>query len=647
VNAVAFSTDGRHVVTGSGDKTAVLWDGVRGQKVRTFEGHTGWVQAVALSPDGKHLVTGSQDRTAALWEVATGRRACSFTGHTNNVLAVSFSPDGKQVLTGALDHTAALWEADTGRRLRSFAGHSGAVRAVTFSVDGKHVITGSEDNTAILWEADTGRKLQELTGHTASVTAVRFSTANRYIVTASGDGTMRLWEIATGDELARLVSLDGGKYWLVVTPEGLFEGSEGGRQQVAFRVGGGLRVVPVDRFFQGLHYPGLLDELLHGKRPLPARELALQLPPVLRITSPTGGVALEAQVTVEVEATDNGGGVSGPWLMHNGARVIAPSTSERTGKVTRQRFTVSLVQGNNHVEVRAASADGSWESEPDRLILRYEKLLERPQLHIVAAGISKYADDGLSLKFAAADARAVADLFQRRGKGRKGLYRDVQAQVLLDGDATAAGVRRAFAQVKEKARPQDTLLVFLAGHGTMIGQRYYFIPHEFKRSDAGMEDDVRRQCLSHDALGDLIEAVPALKRVVIFDTCASGGAVGLARTTRDPFVLQGAVERLGRNRGVFAIAAAASMEEAQEVKELGHGVLSYALLAGLNAVDRGPLQEEWVRPGGDEGVVDVLEWFAFAAGHVPRLTKELCGQEQNVHTAGRGGNFPVLPLEGP
>jgi hypothetical protein len=145
-------------------------------------------------------------------------------------------------------------------------------------------------------------------------------------------------------------------------------------------------------------------------------------------------------------------------------------------------------------------------------------------------------------------------------------------------------------------------------------------------------------------LGDHVTSVRALRRILVFDTCSSGGALGLTKTSRNPFAFRGAVERLARNEGCHVIAAAAATEEAKEVRELGHGLLTYALLAGLKAVDRGPLEERSVRPASPEGVVDVLEWFGFAAGHVPQLARCYFGREQEVVPQTDGRSFPVLPL---
>src|SRR5579871_1657664 len=99
-------------------------------------GHSDAVNSVAFSPDGRYVLTGSNDKTARLWETATGKEIRTFRGHTANVLSVAFSPDGRYVLTGSGDKTARLWETATGKERRRFQGHAGAMFSVTFSPDG-------------------------------------------------------------------------------------------------------------------------------------------------------------------------------------------------------------------------------------------------------------------------------------------------------------------------------------------------------------------------------------------------------------------------------------------------------------------------------------------------------------------------------
>jgi RNA polymerase sigma factor (sigma-70 family) len=200
VFSVAVSGDGKKVVTGSHDKTVVLWDAASGNILQTFAGHGAEVSSVALSADGK-LLTGSWDDTAILWDAATGKKLRTFRGHTGIVTSVALSADGKRAVTGSTDKTAVLWDAVTGDRRQTFQGHASCVFSVALAADGKQVVTGSEDRTAILWDAATGTQVRRLEGHTADVQAVALSADGKHVLTGSRDKTAILWDAATGNVL--------------------------------------------------------------------------------------------------------------------------------------------------------------------------------------------------------------------------------------------------------------------------------------------------------------------------------------------------------------------------------------------------------------------------------------------------------------
>jgi len=94
------------------DKTIRLWEVTTGKELRRFEGHSSWVTSVAFSPDGRYILSGSKDKTLKLWEVSTGRELRRFEGHSDSVNSVAFSPDGRYILSGSSDSTIRLWELD-------------------------------------------------------------------------------------------------------------------------------------------------------------------------------------------------------------------------------------------------------------------------------------------------------------------------------------------------------------------------------------------------------------------------------------------------------------------------------------------------------------------------------------------------------
>lgn len=103
INQVAFTPDAQAVLTACEDKKTRLYAifGIGGNTLqRTFAQHTAGVRAVAASPDGKWVLTGSADGTAILWDIATGQALRTFAPCTSGVTSVAFSPDGKQVLLG-------------------------------------------------------------------------------------------------------------------------------------------------------------------------------------------------------------------------------------------------------------------------------------------------------------------------------------------------------------------------------------------------------------------------------------------------------------------------------------------------------------------------------------------------------------------
>jgi WD40 repeat protein len=652
----AISPNGKQVLTAS-ESGADLWDAVTGRKIRSFiEEEKDKVQmvvnSVAFSPDGKRILVQAELGGTIIWDVTTGRKNQSFNTEKVSFSVLEaigqFSPDGKRVLlpTVVLDakHGADLWDIGTGNRVRTFQPESSLTTAA-FSLDGAFLVTGDDDNEVAIWDVATGKKIHILKGHTDSVTGLAFSPDGRRLLTGSRDGTARLWDVSTGDELLQLVCINGGAGWLALTPEGLFDGSQLDREKVCFRLGGGLNVVDVDRFFNDFYHPGLVAGVWRGDRPFPIMELGIRLAPIVRITSPAQGGDTETdRVTIEATVTDRGGGIAGPWLFHNGARILPPGGTERGDKLVRQRFQVRLVEGENRLVVKAARADKFMESDPDQITIHYIKPLEKGTLYIVAVGISTYAQEGLNLKYAASDAQRLSTVFSQRGKGT--LYKETVVRLLVDEQATRKAILESIAKVAKEAKAQDTLVVCLSGHGTMLGQRYFFIPHEFRRhKEKTQDEDVHEQCLADDVLSEELAKVPALKRVLILDTCHSGGAVLPVRKGRgDPFAFQGSVVRMSRLQGLFTIGASAAGEEAQEADELEHGVLSYTLLAGLKGVTKGPLVDKEIRTRSPEGVVDVLEWFKYADDHVPKLSKKYFLREQDVQISSQGSSFPLLPV---
>ena len=99
----------------------------------TLKGHKRFVKSVAFSPDGKRIVSGSWDVTLKVWDASTGRQLRTLKGHAAIVTSVAFSPDGKRIVSGSYDNTLKVWDASTGQEIRTLKGHTRLVVSVAFS----------------------------------------------------------------------------------------------------------------------------------------------------------------------------------------------------------------------------------------------------------------------------------------------------------------------------------------------------------------------------------------------------------------------------------------------------------------------------------------------------------------------------------
>jgi len=230
VGPVSFSPDGKRIVSGSEDNTLKVWDSVTGAELMTLRGHSDDVYGVAFRPDGKHIVSGSYDKTIKVWNATNGDELMTIRGHERMIGPVSFSPDGKRIVSGSIDwtieeepwnQTIKVWDAATGAELMTLPGHDEMVETIDISPDGKRIVSGSYDGTIKVWDAANGAEVMTLRGHKLVVAEVAFSPDGRKIVSGSSDGTIKVWDSATGAEVMTLVGHEDEVWSVAFSPDGM------------------------------------------------------------------------------------------------------------------------------------------------------------------------------------------------------------------------------------------------------------------------------------------------------------------------------------------------------------------------------------------------------------------------------------------
>ncbi|MBA2705334.1 MAG: PD40 domain-containing protein [Blastocatellia bacterium] len=680
VNAVTFSPDGRWLVSGGNDGSVRIWNVADGHEARPATNHAAEVTAVVFSPDGKWIVSGSADKTIKIWEATTGGALRTLSGHKGDVLAVAFSPDGQWIASGGTDNVIRVWRAATGHEERVLSGHAGEVKAVAFSKDGGSLVSGSKDNTIKVWDVATGQLAHTLVGHSSEIYALAFSADGRWFISGSEDGSTRLWDAKTGDAMATILSLreSAGGFsfqqtdWLVVSPDGLFDGSPAAWNQILWRFDqSSFNVRPVEVFFNDFFYPGLLADILAGKKPRAPQDISQvdRRQPVVTLTLAEEKVSAAETITmrnlaVKIQVAEAppdkdhaaGSGARDVRLFRNGSlvKIWHGDVLQSKGSTAILETTVPIIAGANQLTVYGFNRDNI--KSPDATVtLTGAGSLKRPATaYIFAVGLNTYANAGYNLKYAVPDAKDFSDEVQRNAQNLLGRFARVETISLTDQQATKANILAALYRLAgtetplpadappdlsklKAAEPEDAVVIYFAGHGLAYQDRFYMLPHDLgyegsrrRLTEAGFASIVSHS-ISDRELEDAFEKVNAGQILFVIDACNSGQALEAEEKRRGPMNSKG-LAQLAYEKGIYILAAAQSYQAALEADEFGHGLLTYALIEeGLKktAADRTP----------KDGRVLLREWIDYATERVPQLQEEKMLQ-------GRGSGKEVAFVEG-
>jgi uncharacterized caspase-like protein len=559
-------------------------------------------------------------------------------------------------------------EAGSGRVLATLSGPSLAtIQAdeMVFSLDSKRALSVTSSGVS-LWDLTSGRELRSssLHGWSTQVGHVAFCPDSRCTASASADNSIHLWDAADGRELARLVAMKNSPEWVVVAPDGLFDGSPQGMQRLAvWRFG--RQTFPLEAYFNEFYYPGLLAEILAGKRPKAPRDLAQldRRQPEVKLAAgsaqPAAGPVSSRTITVKLEVAEASADAQRPTasgardvrLFRNGSlvKVSRGDVLKGQSKVTLEA-TVPIVAGPNRFTAYAFNKDNIKSSDAELVVTGAESLRRKGTAYILAIGINQYANKDYNLQYAVADAQAFAEELARQ-QTKLGEYAKVEVISLLDKDATKANLLGALRrltgeastpgtalptslQMLQPAQPEDAVFVYYAGHGTASGPRFYLIPHDlgYAGSRTAIDEAGLKTILAHSIsdrdLEQAFEKIDAGRLLLVIDACNSGQALEAEEKRRGPMNSKG-LAQLAYEKGMYILTAAQGYQAALEAAQLGHGYLTYALV-----------EEGLKTPSADsspkDGQVVVREWLDYATLRVPQM------QEAGMEEARKLGRNLVI-----
>jgi|GEM_PF-7000553 len=270
VYSVAFSPDGRYLVSGSVTRHLHLWDLSQDESLpTTLSGHTKFVWSASFSPDAKTIASASGDGAVFLWDVASRSYYRIMESHPSLVISLygsAFSPDGRYLAAAGMDGEIRLWTTWNRHPSRRLSGHKGAVYSVAFSADSRFLASGGDDETVRIWDVATRQEVnvvarpgsrvtsivfspdgcwlayasadhniyishlgngevKVLNGHQGLVWNIEFSPDSRFLISASDDRTVMLWEVESGLNLNVLSQHQGAVNSVAFSPDGRFAAS--------------------------------------------------------------------------------------------------------------------------------------------------------------------------------------------------------------------------------------------------------------------------------------------------------------------------------------------------------------------------------------------------------------------------------------
>ncbi|MEW6336613.1 MAG: WD40 repeat domain-containing protein [Acidobacteriota bacterium] len=217
---IAWSGDGRWIVTTGNDGRVVLWDAATSARLAVLDSVEGTqVTGLAMHPGSKIVAATTTPGTVSIWDLPDGGVRGMLRDGERPQADLAFDSSGGRLAVGARDGSVAVWnwaEAALVRRLE----HGRGTTHPVWSPDGRTLAVGGGDGAITVWEADSGRLLRTLSGHQGSVNAVRFSPDGARIASASGDQSTCLWDARGGDMLVCVPSASQ-VYNLAWSPDGV------------------------------------------------------------------------------------------------------------------------------------------------------------------------------------------------------------------------------------------------------------------------------------------------------------------------------------------------------------------------------------------------------------------------------------------
>lgn len=477
--------------------------------------------------------------------------------------------------------------------------------------------------------------------------------------TYDGQGTFNLIDYGiNGDDIATLRVFPDGE-WIVIAPNGLFDGSKEGRKNVYYLIG--QEVVLFDQIKEKYWTPGLLKKILYEPHLLTeyGKELSEGLFPTAELSLP------DTKGTLNVKLNQRAGGIGKTSLFINDKEVESDINPNSLTQFTLDLLTYKdyfFQSGVNKIGIQTHNKTGGLSSRQYELYLETDMAKARgevrskgimssttprrrrgntkkPGLYGLFVGTSKYSNPKLDLGFADKDAIELQKAF---GLISKNMYNPSKVDLtLLTSEAGNAAslsskenILQSLRNIGTKATPNDIIVLFFSGHGMTVGDDFYYLTGKAGNSDLENDSLARvKSTVSSKEINEALRNIKSNKQVMVLDACHSGQITKILQGTSKATSTsqQKALEFLEDKMGVFILASSESNQKSFETDALGQGLLTYSLLRGMSG------------EAAEQNIINVVNLLNYASEQAEKTSKNLLGRSQRpVLNVGKGGStFPI------
>lgn len=522
-------------------------------------------------------------------------------------------------------------------------------------------------------QGDLAGKYLIFRGHEQPVVNAKYINAGKHIISWSKGGVAKIWNPDTAEEIATLYFFNE-KDWVITTKEGLFDASPGSMRLLYYTVG--TELIELEQLKERFYEPGLLPKLIgyseENIRPSEKFEEIALYPRIEEFKINNDSLHLHLKT--------RSGGIGKVTIFVNGKEVEAEANPLPRSAYPKRDSIIhyDLYQHRNYlfrhpdsvnmISIRVYNEAGWLKSPAISKPFRSTELQSkgwngveqgeswvgkyRPKLYVVSIGTSNYRGSKLDLQYADQDASMMADALHLAGSALFANGDSLEVHCLSTANTTEnkpkhpqvhwstsskSNIEQVFQQIRHSAKAEDIVVVYLSGHGVTYGgadetQFYYLTQDISNEGELGDPGTLKKFTISSEELTSWINAIPALKQVLILDACNSGQIIkSITGSTKRLNSNQiRALDRMKDRTGLFVLAGSASDKVSYEAGQYGQGLLTYALLKNMRGVDA------------KSDDVDVMEWFQYARNEVPRLAKSINGiQTPMLGFPSHGASFDI------